>query len=393
MNDLYNRKTAIINGIIILENQILTSHIITLKNDRIEDIIPKKEFIPARDIKIYDVQGMYIMPGLIDIHSDIIENIVSPRKGVLFDPFLALTITDKTLLSQGITTLYHSLYFASTTICGKERTLGIKQMKQISDAIKKHRQNLILNHKLHVRLELNCREAYEIVYEMLQHNMVDELSLMDHTPGQGQYTNIHIFRQEIEKQYGKLSEEEENQIINKCNKPLLDKASIETLLNCAREANIPIAYHDVDTASLLKIMKEWNINICEFPIYEAIAIAARENDFFVVVGAPNILRGESHHKNVFATDLVKKQIANVICSDYYPWGLLPAVFKLHNTSKIPLHKIVYMVTLSPAKAVKIGKDYGSIEKGKKADLIVVDASNELPTVKKIFIDGKIVLDQ
>jgi alpha-D-ribose 1-methylphosphonate 5-triphosphate diphosphatase len=49
-----------------------------------------------------------------------------------------------------------------------------------------------------------------------------------------------------------------------------------------------------------------------------------------------------------------------------------------------------MVTLNPARALKIDRDLGSIEFGKCADLVVVEEYNGYPLVRKTLVQGEIV---
>lgn len=53
---------------------------------------------------------------------------------------------------------------------------------------------------------------------------------------------------------------------------------------------------------------------------------------------------------------------------------------------IPLYNIVKMMSLTPAKLMKLDKEIGSIEIGKKADIILYD---ENINVSLVFVDGKI----
>ena len=50
--------------------------------------------------------------------------------------------------------------------------------------------------------------------------------------------------------------------------------------------------------------------------------------------------------------------------------------------------MIAMVTIQPARATSIDQDYGSIEKGKKADLLIIRTlPNDLPAITEVFVDG------
>lgn len=52
---------------------------------------------------------------------------------------------------------------------------------------------------------------------------------------------------------------------------------------------------------------------------------------------------------------------------------------------VPLEKAILAATLSPAKAVKLDNEIGSLEKGKSADFVILDKDLN---VKAVYIDGK-----
>lgn len=50
--------------------------------------------------------------------------------------------------------------------------------------------------------------------------------------------------------------------------------------------------------------------------------------------------------------------------------------------------MIAKVTIMPARATGIDSEYGSIEKGKKADLLIIRMlPNHLPAITDVFVDG------
>lgn len=385
-------KLVLLNCKIVTENEVLENKAIIISNGYIENIIDEKFAKNNGDILI-NCNGDYIMPGLIDIHSDVIEKLIVPRKGVIFDNLFALNEIDRELMAQGITTIYHSISIAESTVCNNKRTLKLDNMFNLCEQINDYSENLLINHKFHARFELNSINAFEPLYAALCNGKISELSFMDHTPGQGQYKNINVFKKVIQQQYGIVSEERTLEIIETClSKPKLDTDKMDALIKKSNELGIPMAYHDVDSAEQVEWMCNNNIKICEFPLSEAIAQYAFENNLYTIVGAPNIILGHSHYNNVGAASLVIKGFANIICSDYLSPSLLLSLFKLHKDFGLPLHEVIKLASLNPAKAVNIDNKYGSIKMGKKADLIVVNVNNSIPNVSKVIINGKIKLE-
>ena len=386
-----SQKTTILsNGLIALQHEVLQGYAVIIRGEKIEDIISNKKASHLKGISEYiDCSGLYIIPGLIDIHSDMVETIIVPRKGLVFGNEIALHEADRQLIGHGITTIYHSISIANSTICNRERTLSVPQMISIGDAINKYGSHMLIHHRFHARLELNTIEAYESILHRIKSNQIHELSLMDHTPGQGQYASLDTFKVEIRKQYGDISESQMLSIIKECQaKPLLTSSQISELLYNANSMGIPIALHDLETNEQLLFMKEYGIHIAEFPLSTGISARAAANGFFNVVGAPNILRNGSHNMNASATELLKKGLAKIICSDYYSPALLPAIFMLPQVSQITLPEAISFATYYPAQAVGIDNNYGSIVPGKNADIIVVDAKKTVPKVLMAFVDGE-----
>jgi alpha-D-ribose 1-methylphosphonate 5-triphosphate diphosphatase len=62
---------------------------------------------------------------------------------------------------------------------------------------------------------------------------------------------------------------------------------------------------------------------------------------------------------------------------------------MHKNYGVPLSDMVNMATLNPARAMKIDRDYGSIEAGKKADLLIIDVLDGYPVITHVLIDGRI----
>lgn len=381
--------TILYNGNIVTPTKVLYGYSIVINNERISDIIPNDQVDGKKYAEFYDCSGKYVLPGIIDIHSDVIEKVLVPRKGIIFDSAIALNEIDRQLICQGITSIYHSMSIAETTICDRYRTLNVDVNFRLCDYIFQNKHKYSAHHNFHARFELNSIHSYEGLLVRIQQGKISELSFMDHTPGQGQYKDLDTFRKVIEQQYGKVSSEKSNQIIEKCQKKdKLNNSLLNKLICSANENKIPIAYHDVEFPEQLKWMLLNGLNICEFPLSISVAKEAVKNTMFVVVGAPNIVLGGSHNNNISALELLQNDLANIICSDYYSPSILFSIFKLYREHNFPLYKAVNYATINPAKAMKIDKQFGSITIGKYADIIVVDESENIPRVNLCFIMGK-----
>ncbi len=379
---------AIKNGLIVTENEIIKDKILLIEGDTIIDIVDsinEDEFE-----RVIDAHGRYVMPGIIDIHSDKIEQFIQPRATAIMDFEFSLKECERELLLQGITTMYHSLslladdLFGSAEVRKKENVLKLSQL--INDI---HEKQHLIHHRLHLRLELDNLNGYDILKESIEKDAVHLISFMDHSPGQGQYRNIEIYKKTVESYKSKEVQElgADKIVESQMNKKMLSLEQLKEISQLAHEKNIAIASHDDDTIEKLAINEELQVDISEFPITIEVAKEAKKKGFATLAGAPNILLGGSHSGNLSAEQAILEDSIDILCSDYYPAALLSSVFIMHQKHNIPLSEMVNKVTLNPAKAVKIDNDYGSIAKGKKADIIIVELLDNYPVVTHSLVDG------
>lgn len=185
-----------------------------------------------------------------------------------------------------------------------------------------------------------------------------------------------------------MSEEEVEQEVQRhmhSEKLTLDK--IREAAKLAQEQGISIASHDDDTIEKLDVVQDFGATISEFPITLEVAKEAKRRGMYTVVGAPNILLGGSHSGNMNAKDAIEANAADILCSDYYPASLLHAIFQMTEKGQ-KFEDMVAKVTIMPARATGIDSEYGSIEKGKKADLLIIRMlPNHLPAITDVFVDG------
>lgn len=377
---------AIKNGRIVLEDSILEGKVLLVEGDR---ILGFADEVPAAE-KVIDAHGRYITPGFIDIHSDKIEQFILPRPTAKFDFELALKECERELLHLGITTIYHSLSLYKDELFGKSPLRTKENVRKIADLIRDiHDRNHLIHHRFHLRVEIDNLEAYDIVKEMIEKKMVDEISFMDHSPGQGQYHDVEMYCRVLEKyQDREISQEEFAEMLEEQrNKEVLSFAQMKELCALAHANGIAVASHDDDSAEKLRVNREIGVDISEFPIQIETAKEARRMGFYTIVGAPNILLGGSHSGNMSAAEAIREDCADVLCSDYYPPAILHGIFEMEKQG-IPLPEMIRKATLNPAKAVGLAEDYGSIAPGKKADLLIIDMLDGYPVITHVLVDGR-----
>ena len=378
---------AIKNGRIVQPDRILDGKVLVIDGDRIHSIADE---IPPAD-RVIDAHGRYITPGFFDVHSDKIEQFILPRPTAQFDFELALKECERELLHLGITTIYHSFSLLKDELFGKSPLRTRENVEKMAALIRDiHDRNHLIHHRFHLRIEIDNLDAYDIAKAMIEEGLAHEISFMDHSPGQGQYRNLAIYKETIGKYHGREIEELgfEKVLEMQRNKETLSFAQLRELCALAHEKGIAVASHDDDTPEKLEINREIGVDISEFPINLEAAKYARDLGFATVVGAPNILLGGSHSGNMSAAEAIQAGCADILCSDYYPPAILHSIFAMHLKHGVPLPEMVKKATLNPAKAMGLGEAYGSIEPGKKADLLVIGILDGYPVITHVLVDGR-----
>src|SRR5690606_12095334 len=139
----------------------------------------------------------------------------------------------------------------------------------------------------------------------------------------------------------------------------VDEDKLRKLGHLAAERGIALASHDDDSIDKVNESNALGVSVCEFPINLETAQHAVNQGLRVCVGAPNVVRGVSHDKNLRAVDAIAAGAADIICSDYHPSSMLAAIFKLADDGIAALPEAVRMVTLNPAQALGTASELGS----------------------------------
>ncbi|WP_027416789.1 phosphonate metabolism protein PhnM [Aneurinibacillus terranovensis] len=382
----------ITNGRIITEEAIFDGFDLLIKGDKIHQIAFKGEIDVDENVEVIDAAGGYISPGFIDLHSDYIEHMAAPRPTSLMDFHLGLRETEKELIAHGITTMYHSLSLLKSTEYSYKPIREPENVRKFINLIDEtHRTKHLVRHRFHARFEIDNIEEIDNLKSYITEQKVHLISFMDHTPGQGQYRNLEIYRKTV-KGYNDFSDEEIDRIIvDHQNKEKVTIEKIRELAELAKEHGIAIASHDDDSIEKLELVQSFGTTISEFPITIEIAKKAKENGMVTIAGAPNVLLGGSHSGNLSAAEAIQQKCIDILCSDYYPAALLHAVFEMNKKYQMDLVELFKLVSINPAKAVNMDEEIGSIREGKKADLLILEKiDQDFPVVTAVFVDGELI---
>jgi alpha-D-ribose 1-methylphosphonate 5-triphosphate diphosphatase len=374
-------KTYLTNAQVVLVNEVINNASLLIEDDTIIAINP----ISTRNAQTIDLTGKTLMPGMIDLHCDAIEKEIEPRPGALFPMPFAIAQIDRRNSLAGITTPFHAISFAHEELGVRNNDIAA----EVVQAIHAYQPHALVDNRVHCRYEITDPTALPVLLYLLAEECIHLVSLMDHTPGQGQFKDLQSYQNYLSRTYKKSAAETETIAQRKIENAVGAQSRIETLISKALSQNIQVASHDDDTPERVQAMANMGVRLSEFPINLETAKAATAIGMSTIFGAPNILRGKSQSGSIKAIEAVHHQVASCLCSDYAPGTLLAAVFRLLDISNLTLPQAIALVTYNPAQALKL-HDRGEIAVGKRADLLAVEMVNGLPQVNATLVAGKIV---
>jgi len=375
-------QTLIYNATLVLAERLIEDGWLLIEDTKIGGL-GEAATCPAIIERRIDAGGNFVLPGLIDLHCDAIEKLVEPRPNVHFEVSLALAEADLRLAGCGITTEFHAVSL-------DDREFGVRAVNFIVDFAQaiQAQSNSLIRHEIHARLEVTSVKGFEMISGLIKARAVRLVSLMDHSPGQGQYTTEEAYREYV-KRTAHMSDAEIDEILEmKREQAAHVPGRIEAVAKLVREAGLALATHDDDDPAKVEQWPGLGVTIAEFPTTIEAARRAHELGLAVCMGAPNVVRGKSSGGNLSATAAIEAGVADTLCADYYPSAMLTAIFRLAKQNIMSLPQATRTVTLNPAKAVGLGSERGSLEVGKLADLIVVALNGQnIPGVQRVFVGG------
>ena len=337
-----------------------------------------------------DLQGDYLIPGLVEVHTDNFERHMMPRPKVRWDDSPALLAHDAEIAAAGITTVLDALGVGEADPDSVRGNDWDTVLKCISDFV--NRGVLRADHYLHVRCELPAPNTLELFKPFAGHDLVKMISVMDHTPGQRQWENIeHAWIYFSGKKGWTKQKFEERVAMAQDAQARYAKPHRAYLTEYCQNNQIALASHDDTTVAHVEEAFAEGATVCEFPTTIAAAQAAKARNMLTIMGGPNVVRGGSHSGNVSAIELAKLGLVDILSSDYVPGSLMSATVRLTETTDLSLPQAVALVTRNPAKSIGL-HDRGSLAVGLRSDFVQVRMINlpdgrHQPIVRAVWRGG------
>ena len=373
-------ETILTNATLILPTEIVQGSLV-IRDGVIAEIQHGRSHAPGA----IDLDGDYLMPGVVDVHTDNLERQVEPRAAARWPSRSAMLAHDAQCAAAGVTTVLDALCLGDLGF-EKERVKTFRDAVVDLDALA-HTGLLKSDHYLHLRCELPALDMMELVDPVADHPLVRMVSLMDHSPGVGQYANMDRYR--AMRRRGGMHDEEIERRINH----LLDQRARtrdpnrRALLARVKHLGVALASHDDRTEEEIDENFRDGIMISEFPVAMEAANAARAKGMEIIAGAPNIVRGGSHSGNIAAADLVRAGKVDVFASDYVPAALVEAAFICADITGVSLPEAVGYITDNPARMSGL-PDRGRLEAGLRADLVRVRLHDGQAVIRQVWRTGE-----
>lgn len=333
-----------------------------------------------------DFGGDYLIPGLVELHTDHLEGHYSPRPGVRWHAVAAVQAHDGQIATSGITTVFDCLRMGSDDGGGFDPD----EMRALADAIETAQDDgrLRAEHFIHLRCEVSAPDVLDAFDRFRGDPRVRLASLMDHAPGQRQFQTMGQYTLYYKTKRG-LSDDEFARYVEmrKAQSERFSGPHRKAIADHCRVAGVTLASHDDATLGHVGEALEQGVRLAEFPTSIEAARASHEAGLSVLMGAPNVVRGGSHSGNIAARDLAEAGILDVLSSDYVPSSLLYGAFKLaDDVEAIGLPQAVALVTATPARTVGF-RDRGIIGQGMRADIVRVRHHKGIPVVRAVWREG------
>jgi alpha-D-ribose 1-methylphosphonate 5-triphosphate diphosphatase len=349
-----------------------------------DGVIAEISDVPASVPSALDFDGDYLLPGLVELHTDNLERTSNPRPGVRWPADAAVVAHDTQIAGAGITTVLDALAVGDVL----EGSTRLATLTAMVDAVAAMRDLLKAEHWLHIRCEVSFAKLPELFAPFVDHALVRLVSLMDHTPGQRQFARLDKYTEYYQGKYGmndaQMARFIEDKRADQTRYSAPHRAHVVAL---CREHGLALASHDDATEGHIEEAAACGSVVAEFPTTVEAARAAHARGIKVMGGAPNFVRGTSHSGNVSARALASDGLVDILSSDYVPASLLHGAFLMAERDEARLPAAIATVSATPAAAIGL-TDRGAIAPGLRADLVRVAATANLPIVRAVWRRGE-----
>ena len=335
------------------------------------------------DARRLDCEGLYVLPGLIDVHGDQFEREIHPRPGVDIPFDVALRSVDRLLIANGITTAFHGL-----TLSWEPGQRSVGAGRRFMAALLEARSGFLADHRVQLRWETFAFEAAGDVMGWLNEAPRPALAFNDHTTAtlEKVAAGTHHKLEQWAARAGVSSARYLELVDEAATRQGDVGAMIARMAAAAQRVGAVMLAHDLTTSEEQVRFRDLGVTVAEFPLAEGVAREAAGRGEATVLGAPNVVRGGSHTGALKAEDAIAAGLCSVLASDYYYPSMLAAVGGLVARGVTSRAEAWALVSTNAARAMQLD-DRGEVQPGKRADLVVVDWPEGADPVVRAVLSG------
>ncbi|MFD2024544.1 alpha-D-ribose 1-methylphosphonate 5-triphosphate diphosphatase [Promicromonospora aerolata] len=364
----------------VLPDRVVDDAWLVVRDGRIVEVGPR----PPGARADLDGRGALCLPGLVDVHTDVLAHERRPRPGADLPLDLAVRTATERLAGCGVLTAFHGVPFGAHTPVGLPA--GLPGPEVLLEALRAPEARASGTRVLH-RLDIRSPAGLPALEAALAQAPTDDapplVSHEDHTPGIGQYADPTAMERWLVGREGFSAADARTHVrswrTEREGRSDVAAATLARLGDLARAGRVQLAGHDPESTGDVEALVARGGVVAEFPTTVEAARAARAHGLAVVAGAPNAVRGGSHTANVSARELVALGLVDALASDYVPATLLAAIEVLVREGLADLPRAVALVTSGPARAAGLD-DRGSLTPGARADVVLVRTLGRWPSV-------------
>ncbi len=333
-----------------------------------------------------DLDGDFLIPGLVELHTDSFERHLMPRPGTHWPVDAAFLNHDREIAAAGITTVYDAVCVGEV----HPKSIRTEILEDVCNALPAltEADALKTDHRLHLRCEVSYGGLMELLEPLIDLPAVGLVSVMDHTPGQRQYRDVARYAEYYQGKFG-LSDAQLDDFMaeRKADQQAHGAGNRRAVVEEARARGLPLASHDDASRDHVAQAIEDGVGIAEFPTTLEAAKASHEAGLAVLMGGPNVVNGRSHTGNLSARDLAASGLLDILSSDYVPASALHAALILEDIGEaLSLPQAIAAITLTPARSVGHA-DRGKISIGSRADLVRFKRTSGAPIIRDVWRGG------
>ncbi|MCR9108177.1 alpha-D-ribose 1-methylphosphonate 5-triphosphate diphosphatase [Marivita sp. XM-24bin2] len=329
-----------------------------------------------------DLSGYLVLPGIVDPHGDGFERHMAPRRGALREAEHGVVAAAAELAANGITTAVLAQFFSWE---GGMR--GPDFAEHVFESVSVVRDTIAVDMRLQLRLETHLLDEFDRAEAAIERFGISYVVFNDHLPHQRLAEGRKPPRLTGQALKSGRSPEAHLALMQDLHARSSDvPAALDQLTDRLIRKGLVLGSHDDNTLDDRRVWAKRGATVSEFPETLEAAQAARDDGGHIVLGAPNVVRGASHAGNIAASELIACGLCDALASDYHYPSPLRAAFRIEELGLCDLAKSWDLLSSGPARLLRLA-DRGTLETGKRADLIVVDP--ETRRVEATIVAGRV----